>query len=170
MVLADAGPVNPEVPAGVTLRLVTPDDDLARLHAVVDLAFAAPGTAAGAVGIEHLAEATAVPPELVAFTRARLQTGQTVMAVALVDGQPVGVGSHQPVGAVSEVAGIGVLPAFRRRGIAAALTALLADDAQRRGADTIFLSAGDETIARIYARAGFRRIGTACTTEPTPTP
>ena len=168
MVLEDEGAVNAEAPAGVALRLVTPEDDLARLYAVVTFAFAAPGTAAGETGTDQATQAAAPPPELVAFTRARLEAGQTVMAVALVDGEPVGVGSHQPLGAVSEVAGIGVLPAFRRRGIAAALTALLARDARRRGADTVFLSAGDEVIARIYERAGFRRIGTACTAEPTP--
>ena len=63
-----------------------------------------------------------------------------------------------------------MLPAFRRRGITAALTALLARDARRRGADTVFLSAGDEVIARNYARTGFRRIGTSCTAEPVPAP
>ena len=172
MVLAAAGAVavDAAVPPGVALRLVTPEDDLARLSAVVGLAFGAPGTAAGEAGTEQLDRAMTMPPELIAFTRARLQRGQTVMAVASVAGEPVGVGSHQPLGTVSEVAGIGVLPAFRRRGIAAALTALLARDARRRGAETVFLSAGDEVIARIYARAGFRRIGTACTAEPTPAP
>jgi ribosomal protein S18 acetylase RimI-like enzyme len=170
MVLAAPGAAEAEAPTGVTLRLVTPADDLARLSAVASLAFGAPGTATGEAGTAQLSRVAPMPPELIASTRARLAAGQTVMAVAEVDGQPIGVGSHQPLGAVSEVAGIGVLPAFRRRGIAAALTALLARDARGRGAETVFLSAGEEVIARIYARVGFRRIGTACTAEPTPAP
>ena len=56
-----------------------------------------------------------------------------------------------------------VLPAFRRRGIGFALTRLLSEDARKRGMGTMFLSAGDEAIARLYERVGFRRVGTACT-------
>jgi hypothetical protein len=32
--------------------------------------------------------------------------------------------------------------------------------------DTVFLSASDEAVARIYARIGFRVIGTAMIAEP----
>jgi len=32
--------------------------------------------------------------------------------------------------------------------------------------DTVFLSASDEAVARIYARIGFRAIGTAMIAEP----
>ena len=91
------------------------------------------------------------------------------MTVALLDGQPVGIGSHQPVAGVTEVTGIGVLPAFRRRGIGAALTTHLVDDARAHRLETIFLSAGDETIARVYERIGFRTVGTACLGEPAAT-
>jgi hypothetical protein len=34
------------------------------------------------------------------------------------------------------------------------------------GADLIFLSAGDDDVARLYTRVGFRRLGTACIAEP----
>ena len=99
-------------------------------------------------------------------TRDRVAAGVTVMALAEADGGVVALGSHQPIGAVSEVAGITTLPAYRRRGIAAALTHFLALDARQRGSTTVFLSAGDEEIGRVYQRVGFRRIGTACTAEP----
>jgi predicted GNAT family acetyltransferase len=88
------------------------------------------------------------------------------MAAAVVEGVPVGVGSHQPVGTVSEVVGVATLPAFRRRGIAAALTSLLVEDALGRGVRTLFLSAGDAAVARIYERVGFRQLGTACIAVP----
>jgi predicted GNAT family acetyltransferase len=69
---------------------------------------------------------------------------------------------HQPVGDVTEVVGVATLPAFRRRGLGAAVTGLLVADARARGVETVFLTAGDEEIARVYARLGFVRIGTSC--------
>lgn len=41
------------------------------------------------------------------------------------------------------------------------MTAALVTDALARGARTVFLSAGDEDVARLYARLGFRSVGTA---------
>jgi hypothetical protein len=38
-------------------------------------------------------------------------------------------------------------------------------DARRRGVDTVFLSASSDDVARVYAKVGFRRVGTACTAE-----
>ncbi|WP_350283958.1 hypothetical protein [Streptomyces graminofaciens] len=39
-------------------------------------------------------------------------------------------------------------------------------DARSRGAATVSLSAGDNHVAQIYARLGFRKIGTALIAEP----
>ena len=36
------------------------------------------------------------------------------------------------------------------------------------GADLVFLSAGDDDVARLYSKVGFRRVGTACIAEPAP--
>jgi len=58
-------------------------------------------------------------------------------------------------GATTELAGIGVHPDFRRRGVAAALTSELARRAFAAGAETAFLTPGAPSTARIYARAGF---------------
>ena len=77
-------------------------------------------------------------PKAVAVQRERLRTGRTVMAVALAEGGPVGIGSHQPVGEVTDIVGVAVLPASRRRGIAAALTSLLTQDSLKRGIKTVF--------------------------------
>jgi ribosomal protein S18 acetylase RimI-like enzyme len=158
-----AEPRAPAAPAGVDVRLVGPDDDLGAIGGVPAVAFANPGTAAGGVGLEAVREPAA---SRVASQREGLRTGRVVMAAAFVDGRAVASGVHVPEGDVTEVAGIGTLPAFRRRGIGAALTACLVADARARGIETIFLSAGDETIARVYASLGFARIGTSGAAEP----
>jgi GNAT superfamily N-acetyltransferase len=80
-------------------------------------------------------------------------------------GGVVGGGSHAPRGDVTELTGIAVLPRARRRGVGAAITAALVQDAQAGGVRTVFLSADDERVADVYARVGFVRIGTACIAE-----
>jgi len=154
-------------PSGVELGLVTPEDDLALVTAVARVAFSAPGTALGDAGPDALAgPAAELTPQRLAFMRDRLAAGRTVTVVARLGGQPVAVGSHQPVGAVTEVVGVATLPAMRRRGLGAAVTSLLVEDAIGRGITTVFLSAGGDAVARVYARLGFRRVGTACIAEP----
>ena len=71
----------------------------------------------------------------------------------------VAVGSHQPLGAVTEVVGVATLPSHGRRGLATAVTAALVSDARRGGAELVFLSAGNEDVARMYSRLGFARVG-----------
>jgi len=157
--------VSPVGVPNLEVRSVSLADDLALLDGIAQVAFAHSGTAAGLAGLDDARNVAQRDPATLRFWRERLQAGRTVMAVALLDGQPVGVGSHQPVGSVTEVVGVAVLPALRRRGIAAALTRHLVADAMERSIHIIFLSAGDESIGRIYARVGFRRIGTACIAE-----
>ncbi len=149
---------------GITIRLVSADDvDLARISAVAHVAFDSPGTAVGERGVEAL---EAARPDSLEHQRQRLRNGLTITAAAFTDaGDPVAAGSHQPVGDVSEIVGVGTLPALRRRGIGAAVTALLARDALTR-VRAVFLSAGDDDVARMYERIGFRRVATACIAEP----
>lgn len=80
-------------------------------------------------------------------------------------GAVVGGGSHSPRGTTTELTGIAVLPRARRRGVGAAITQALVEDAKARGVGTILLSADDDAVARIYERVGFVRIGTACIAE-----
>jgi ribosomal protein S18 acetylase RimI-like enzyme len=160
------GQVRPVEAAGVQVRLATAVDDLALLDAIGHVAFDNSGTEVGAPGLEDARLRVQPDPSAMAFQRERLRSGRTITAIAFVDDQPVGIGSHQPVGSVTEVVGVGVLPVVRRRGIGAAVTSHLVADAVQRGQRTIFLSAGDATIARVYERVGFERIGTACSAEP----
>jgi ribosomal protein S18 acetylase RimI-like enzyme len=163
MLLREYLPVEPD---GARVRLATVDDDLALFDAIAHVAFTHPGTNVGPAGVEAARLSVEHDRPAVAFEQDRLRAGRTVTAVAFVGDQPVGVGSHQPLGSVTEIVGVGVLPAFRRRGIAAALTSHLVADALKRHTRTVFLSAGDETVGRVYARVGFERIATACTAEP----
>jgi predicted GNAT family acetyltransferase len=155
------------VPTGVRVRIAAADDDVATIHAVAALGFGAPGPSAGASSPEVVREAAArVDDGMVGFTRARIERGLTVTAVATAADRVVAVGSHNPLGGTSEIVGVATLPAFRHRGIGTALTSALVLDAFGRSISTVFLSAGDERIARVYARLGFRTIGAAGLAEP----
>jgi ribosomal protein S18 acetylase RimI-like enzyme len=156
---ADIEPLPP--PAGSEIRFAEPDDDLATIIAVAMIGFGSPGTDLGTTGVEEVAEAAAsVEGTTLEFTRGRVAAGSSRLAVAMVDGRPVATGSHQPVDGVTEITGVACLPAYRRRGLGAAITAALATDATARGTRTICLSAGDAVIARVYERVGFRGVGT----------
>jgi ribosomal protein S18 acetylase RimI-like enzyme len=81
--------------------------------------------------------------------------------LARADGVAAGAASRSAIAeGVSEIGGVGVLERFRRRGIAAALTAAAAADAFAEGAELCFLTPGDDGAERVYARAGFARAGT----------
>lgn len=162
---ADAQPLPPHP----EVRLLGADDPLLRAAVTVPaLAFSAPGTALGEAGPAELAAAVEDPGTEARRARvsAMLAEGRTGMAAAVRDGVVLCSGQYNPVGDVAEVVGVGTLPAARRQGLALAVTAALVARARERGARTVFLSAGDEDVARIYGRAGFRRVGTALIAEP----
>ena len=81
--------------------------------------------------------------------------------LARLDGAFVGAGTlSAPCAGLCELRGIATLASYRRRGIASALTAGLARDAFRLGAEAVFLSAENDDAARLYQRLGFRRVAT----------
>ncbi len=63
-----------------------------------------------------------------------------------------------PHDGISELAAIGVRAPYRRRGIAAALTALLTRSCPTVGITTPFLTPAGEAEERIYHSAGYRRV------------
>jgi ribosomal protein S18 acetylase RimI-like enzyme len=169
---SDAGPT--PVPIGADVRRLTPEDPaLASAIAAAHLAFSVPGTAVGPIGRTELDAKTAelrADGWLLALAD-RMRAGRAVVVAAIeTDGTGIGIavgsGQHNPIDRTTEIVGVGTLPSVRRRGLAHAVTSALVADARARGIDTIFLSAGDEQIARIYSRIGFRRIGTALAAEP----
>jgi ribosomal protein S18 acetylase RimI-like enzyme len=122
----------------------------------VVIARAVQGADARAV-LEVAAEAFGAEPP----TEAEVAAYQGRGMLARADGAPAGVASRSDVAeGVSELAGIGVRERFRRRGIAAALTAAVAADAFAAGAELCFLTPGDDGAERAYERAGFSRAGT----------
>ncbi|OKK19479.1 acetyltransferase [Streptomyces sp. CB00455] len=162
-------PGAPPLPAHPEVRVLGPGDPLLTAAVTVPaLAFAAPGTAVGEAGPQELAQASAVPAarERAAQVSAMLASGRTAMAAAVRDGVVLCSGQYNPVGDVSEVVAVGTLPSARRQGLALAVTAALVAHAREHGARTVFLSAGDEDVARVYARLGFRRAATALIAEP----
>ena len=72
-------------------------------------------------------------------------------------GEPAGGGVCTAISdGVGELAGIATRSRYRRRGIAAAVTARLTETAFAAGAVELFLTPGDDGAERIYGRAGFR--------------
>jgi predicted N-acetyltransferase YhbS len=166
--LVAADPVELLLPYGVRLYVVGADDpDLPRYERVAAIAFAHPG------GRRDVREGPPDPsPEAAARTavlRERIAAGRTVMIVAVEEGEPVAVGSHHPVDVdgdeVSEVAGVATLPRLRGRGLGAGLASALAAHA-RETADLVFLTAGDDDVARVYERVGFARLATTAVAGP----
>ncbi|MEX0170401.1 GNAT family N-acetyltransferase [Streptomyces sp. LMG1-1-1.1] len=152
MVLEGDGLTVP-APEGVTVRMVGADD------AALETAVAAPFAAFG------------MPPMPGAADRVahRITAGLTRLAAALDSaGHALSAGQHQPVGAVSEVVGVGTVPAAQRRGLGLAVTAALVADARADGTDLVFLTASDVDVARLYGRLGFRTIATALIAEAEP--
>lgn len=168
LMILDAPPARAQLPPGVAVRAVRWDDpDLARIVAVPDVAFAHPGTSIGPAGPAERDKLAAERDEAgIARMRETLAAGHSVLAAAFGDEGPLAAGSCQSVGDVAEITGVGTLPGARRRGLGAAVTAELAALAIAGGTRTVFLSASDDAVARVYAGLGFRRVGTAMIAEP----
>ncbi|MEU0182672.1 GNAT family N-acetyltransferase [Streptomyces sp. NPDC006207] len=152
------------LPDGVTIREVHADDPaLPAVLALPGLAFADEGTATGTAGRAELAAAAEAlrADATVATTAPSLRTGhKTLFAAFAPDGTPLAAGHHHPADGTTEIGGVGTLPTARRQGLGAAVTAALAAHARDHGVRTVFLAYAHRTVARIYARLGFRPAGT----------
>ena len=167
--LVAVDPVELLLPAGVRLYVVGADDpELPRYQLVAATAFANPAGADDVhVPLDTSDEARARTDVL----RERIASGRTVLMVAVENGQPVAVGSHQPVdldgSEVSEVVGVATLPRLRGRGLGAGMTSALVAHASET-ADMVFLAAGDDDVARVYERVGFARLATSAVADRRP--
>jgi N-acetylglutamate synthase-like GNAT family acetyltransferase len=142
--------------------------DLAARRAVAQVGFGTPGTMIGTAGAAERDAALAAPSdEGVRREAARVRDGRAAHALAEALGEgAVASGNYQRVADVAEIVGVATLPAARRRGLGAAVTVALARHALDHGVRTVFLSAAEDDVARVYARVGFRRVGTACIASP----
>lgn len=152
-----------------TARMLGPGEarDLALSRAAISVGFEAGGTAVGTEGVEERDAALGKGFAVVDDDVEKRLADSVIRAAACYaeersDLGPVGGGAHTPVGEVTEIAGVGVLPAFRRRGLAAAVTHVLARDAIDSGVTTVFCSAQSRDVARVYERVGFHVVATAC--------
>ncbi|MFE5627870.1 GNAT family N-acetyltransferase [Streptomyces sp. NPDC056543] len=151
LMVLDGEPAAVTAPEDVTVRIVGAGD------AVLESAAAAPFAAFG----------VAPAPGAAAKLAGRIEAGLTRLAAAVdATGTALSAGQYQPVGPVAEVVGVGTLPDARRRGLGLAVTAALVADARAAGVETVFLSASDASVARLYGRLGFRTVGTALIAEP----
>ena len=83
-----------------------------------------------------------------------------VCAIETATGACAGGGAGTtPRDGVTELAGVGVRREFARRGIGLAITSELLRQCELRGLRHPFLMASDESVARMYARAGFHTVG-----------
>ncbi|MDG4805257.1 GNAT family N-acetyltransferase [Micromonospora sp. WMMD1120] len=173
MVLDPSALPDPATLTDAAIRVLAADSpgfaaDVAARRAVATVSFAAAGTAPGPAGpAERDAAVTELELAALDEERARIADGRRISVLAgTPDEGALASGMAMRVGDVAEIAGVATLPAARRRGLGAAVTATLARELRAAGTDLVFLSAGSEDIARVYLRVGFRRIGTACIAEP----
>ncbi|MFI5796188.1 GNAT family N-acetyltransferase [Streptomyces sp. NPDC051677] len=162
------------LPNGVALRALAADDPaLPAALALPRLAFATkpipttgPSDPADPARPADRAELSRLAEELtedgtVATARPTIRAGHKTLVAALApDGTPLATGHYHPATGATEIGGVCALPSARRQGLAAAVTAALTAHARDHGVDTIFLAYAKETVARIYARLGFRPAGT----------
>jgi hypothetical protein len=138
-------------------------EDCALSVAVAQVGFGNAGTTTGLPGpAERDAAVEPIAADQLDVVARDLRAGHKAEAVAR---DPVaGIvarGAFQSALGAAEVVGVATLPAARHRGYGAAVSTLLAREALARGNEVVFLSAASEDVARVYARIGFRRIGTA---------
>lgn len=146
---------------GVRVRMLAATDPaIPAVQAAIGVGFSAPGTGVGPAGDAERAAATAENGH--EGIRNRIAAGYTALAAAFGPAGAMAGGSYSARDEVAEITGVATLPAYRRRGVGAAVTATLVTHARRRGVSLVFLSAGSEDIARVYARTGFERVATAC--------
>lgn len=160
----------------VPVRMLDPDapdfaDLIALASTVARLGFSAPGTGTGDVGpAERDISVTPFDPAHLESHAAAVRAGTKAQAVAVDAEQGIlASGGYQSAGDVAEIVGVATLPSARRRGLGAAVSSALAQRALDLGMDLVFLSAVDADVARVYARIGFERIGTACIASPADT-
>lgn len=118
----------------------------------------------GALIVGHEAyEDTDPPPDVAAAERRQVfgrEGGFVVLARSLDDGEPAAsAGCEPPYDGVTELSAVGTRPAYRRRGLAGAVTSRLAVEVARAGGRHLWLTPESIDAERVYGRLGFHRCG-----------
>ena len=127
----------------VQVEFLTTDSDPTPYMRVVDASF------------EHDEPIT---PERIEGMRQSLRKGSQWSALARIDGRPAAVASLVVSDSTCELAGVGTLPDFRRRGAASTVSTRLLEEFFKHG-DIAWLSAGDDVAQAVYERLGFTLVG-----------
>jgi ribosomal protein S18 acetylase RimI-like enzyme len=131
----------PPVPEGLILAQATTDPQRAALTAAANEAFGA---------------APVASPADVARVRRNQERGGVAVGAFTSAGECAGSGQASPPNdRLSEVGGIGVRPPFRRRGLAAAITARVTREIFGHDVEFAWLEAGGEDSWRVYERVGY---------------
>ena len=142
------------------------DAELDRVWAVPAVAFGHPGTVTGQAGVvERDKIAADYDGGTIEMLRERLRSGQSVVVAAFGPDGPLAAAAARP------------RTASRRSPAWACCRPPVARASARPsprcwpgragpGVTTVFLSASDDAVARVYARIGFREIGVAMIAEP----
>ena len=143
---AEPSDLRPAPPiSGLTIRRPSEDADLIAAATVQHQAYGEPGVV-GSGEVDWLRDTAAA--------------GGLVLLAAVEDGSAAAAGAcSPPLEGISELAGLGVLEQYRRRGIGAAVASRLTADGFELGYRTLWLEPGDEDVQRMYARLGYRVIG-----------
>lgn len=130
----------------------------------IDVELAGPDSAAAVNRVGHqVFEAPGDPdPAREEAIRESLARGSSSAAYATVDGEVAGVGRAVGTDKVREIVSVATLPAFRRRGIASAVTARLLEDFFDAGGQYAWLTAADDAAMAVYAKLGFQEIAEQC--------
>lgn len=132
-------------PAGIELVVPSTDDEFMGMVAAQHEAFG---------------QSDPVSPADAEAGRKRLRAGGFAVFARTAAGEPAGGGlAEEVVDGTTEVAGIAVRAAFRRRGLGAAITAFLTAAVHAAGAHTVFLTPAGVPEQRMYARVGYTPAG-----------
>jgi len=103
----------------------------------------------------------AAPASEAAATEFRRTLTDCRAFTARVEGKAAGAAMFNSVReGVTELVGIATMEEFRRRGVAASITAFVAESAFIVGARLVFLTTDNAQAAHVYRRVGFERCGT----------
>lgn len=138
----------PAWPPGLTIEALTSQSPIEVLQDVITVQARAFGDADAPRTTPE--EAQQFRQRFAALQMFLARSGETVVSVASLTAAYEGV---------SELAGVGTLPAFRRRGIATALTYAATEAAFTQGVTQVFLTAANAEAGRVYAQVGFAACG-----------
>jgi ribosomal protein S18 acetylase RimI-like enzyme len=134
----------PQFNPDVVVEMLTPDSDPVPYMKVVDLAF------------EHDDPITS---DRIERLRASLRRNAMWCALATFDGHPAAGACLIPSERTAELAGVGTVSEYRRRGAASTVSSALLQECFAT-CDVVWLSAGDDVSKAVYERLGFQLIGT----------